>query len=64
VAIVVGKLLADALAAAAIHNGTHRFAAIMLGDNAPAQRLMGRLTKHLELLSEAGVTQAETEIAA
>jgi len=60
----LGKLLADALAVEAVKNGIHRFAAIMLGDNVPAQRLMGRLTDHLELHTDAGVTEATTDLAA
>jgi len=60
----VGTLLAEALAAEAVRNGIHRFTAIMLGDNRPAQRLMGRLTDRLETHTEMGITEAETELAA
>jgi len=60
----LGKILADALAAEAVQNGIHRFTAIMLGDNLPAQRLMGRLTDHLELHTYEGVTEASRELAA
>jgi RimJ/RimL family protein N-acetyltransferase len=60
----LGTILAEALAAEAVKNGIHRFAAIMLGDNAPARRLMERLTDHLELHTRAGITEAGTELAA
>jgi RimJ/RimL family protein N-acetyltransferase len=60
----LGTLLAEALGTAALANGIHRFAAIMLGDNRPAQQLMGRLTEHLEMHTEAGLTEAATELAA
>ena len=60
----LGALLAEALATEAVRNGIHRFAAIMLGDNRPAQRLMGKLTDHLEMHTLGGVTEAGTELAA
>jgi RimJ/RimL family protein N-acetyltransferase len=60
----LGRLLAERLAQEAVKNGIHRFAAIMLGDNRPAQRLMSRLTDHLETHAEAGVLEAATELAA
>ena len=60
----LGMLLAERLGAEAVANGIHRFAAIMLGENRPAQRLMGRLTDHLEMHTESGVTEAATELAA
>jgi protein lysine acetyltransferase len=44
----VGSLLATALAAEAHHHGIRRFTARMLSDNQPAQRLMAKLTSHLE----------------
>jgi RimJ/RimL family protein N-acetyltransferase len=60
----LGTLLAEALAREAVRNGIHRFAAIMLGDNRPAQRLMSRLTDRLETHSEAGILEAATDLAA
>lgn len=60
----LGTLLAERLGREAVANGIERFAAIMLGDNRPAQRLMGHLTRHLELHTRDGVTEVETELAA
>jgi RimJ/RimL family protein N-acetyltransferase len=60
----LGTLLAKRLAEEAVANGIHRFAAIMLGENRPAQRLMSRLTDHLETHAEAGILEAATELAA
>ena len=44
----LGSLLAEALADAAIAHGIRRFSALMLGENRPAQLLMGKLANRLE----------------
>jgi len=44
----LGSLLGEKLAAEARLLGVRRFTATMASDNAPAQRLMAKLTKHLE----------------
>jgi GNAT superfamily N-acetyltransferase len=44
----VGTLLAEAVAGEARIRGVRRFTATMQSDNAPAHRLMARLTDHLE----------------
>jgi RimJ/RimL family protein N-acetyltransferase len=44
----VGTLLAEAVAEEARVQGVRRFTATMQSDNVPAQRLMARLTDHLE----------------
>jgi RimJ/RimL family protein N-acetyltransferase len=61
----LGTILAEALGAEALENGIKRFTAIMLGDNRPAQRLMGRLTEHLELHYDGtGAADVTTELVA
>jgi GNAT superfamily N-acetyltransferase len=44
----LGSLLSEALAAEARRLGIRRFTATMAADNVPAQRLMAKLTDHLE----------------
>ena len=44
----LGSLLAEALADAAIAHGIRRFSALMLGENRPAQLLMGKLANRHE----------------
>ena len=44
----LGSLLVDLLAEDALTHGVRRFTASMLSDNVGAQRLMARLTDHLE----------------
>jgi protein lysine acetyltransferase len=44
----VGSLLATALGEEALRHDVHRFAATILSDNVAAQRLLTRLTRHLE----------------
>jgi len=44
----VGSVLAKALADAARERGIRRFTATVLSDNVPAQRLMAKLTDHLD----------------
>ena len=50
----LGTILADLLAEGAIRHDVRRFTATILGENAPAHRLMGRLTGHLERRATGG----------
>jgi RimJ/RimL family protein N-acetyltransferase len=61
----LGTQLAEALGAEAVRHGIRRFEALMLGENRAAQRLMARLTDHLELHYDgAGAAEGVTELIA
>jgi RimJ/RimL family protein N-acetyltransferase len=61
----LGSLLAEQLAARARGTGIRRFTATMASDNAPAHRLMTKLTQHLEEHhTGAGVSEVVLELAA
>jgi GNAT superfamily N-acetyltransferase len=61
----VGTLLSHELADAARERGIRRFTATMLADNAPAQRLMEKLTRRLDRRSGGqGVSELVVDLAA
>jgi RimJ/RimL family protein N-acetyltransferase len=61
----LGSLLAEQLADEARRRGIRRFTATMASDNVPAQRLMEKLTDHLERRhSGGGVSDVVLQIAA
>ena len=61
----LGSLLADELAQRARMRGIRRFTATMGSDNVPAQRLMEKLTEHLERHHAGqGVSELTADLAA
>ena len=61
----VGSVLAKALAEEARRQGVSRFTATILSDNRPAQRLMAKLSEHLEgRLGRNGTSELFIELAA
>ncbi len=61
----LGTILARALAEQAVSHGIRRFTAMMLGDNSAAQRLMAKLSDHLETHYDgAGSVDATTDLVA
>jgi GNAT superfamily N-acetyltransferase len=61
----VGHVLAETLAQAAAEVGVRRFAAVILADNAGAQRLLGGITDGLRLgVASAGVRELVGELRA
>ncbi len=60
----LGSLLVDLLAEDAITHGVRRFTASMLSDNVGAQRLMARLTDHLERRTGGGASEIVADLAA
>lgn len=61
----LGSLIATELATAARAAGIARFTATMASDNAPAQKLMRKLTRELQVRSEgAGVSAASLDLVA
>jgi GNAT superfamily N-acetyltransferase len=61
----LGSLLAEELAQRARMRGIRRFTATMASDNVPAQRLLAKLTRHLERHNAGrGVSELTADIAA
>jgi acetyltransferase len=60
----VGSALAEALAGEARERGIRRFTATILSDNVPAQRLMEKLSAHLERRYDGLVSELVSDLAA
>jgi RimJ/RimL family protein N-acetyltransferase len=60
----LGTILADLVAREAVRHGITRFTATMLSDNRAAQRLMARLTDHLERRHDGAHQELVAELAA